>query len=65
VVLGAWDVSQVACLMARDVIVTMLELGTVRDEIADRLGIPTRDVKRAAPVASPITGERESEEVGV
>jgi len=33
------------------VIVAMLELGAPRNEIADRLGIATRDVKRATPVS--------------
>ncbi|QNE46138.1 hypothetical protein F1C58_03905 [Glaciihabitans sp. INWT7] len=37
------------------VIVAMLELGAPRTEVADRLGITTRDVKRAAPVTAAVS----------
>jgi septal ring factor EnvC (AmiA/AmiB activator) len=37
------------------VMVAMLELGTPRNEVADRLGIATRDVKRATPVTAAVS----------
>jgi hypothetical protein len=39
-----------ATAKAAAVIAAMLDLGTPRSEIAGRLGIATRDVKKAAPV---------------
>lgn len=43
---------------AQAVIVSMLDLGTPRNEVAGRLGISTRDVKKTtpSPAATPSTG---------
>lgn len=43
------------------VIARMLKLGTPRNEIADRLGISTRDVKRATPTPAAATDSAEPE----
>lgn len=43
------------------VIARMLQLGAPRNEIADRLGISTRDVKRATPTPAAVTDSAEPE----
>jgi DNA-directed RNA polymerase specialized sigma subunit len=44
---------------ARAIIGRMLDTKVTRDEVAERLGIAVRDVKRTKPSASAVTDERE------
>jgi DNA-directed RNA polymerase specialized sigma subunit len=44
---------------ARAIVGRMLDTKVTRDEVAERLGIPVRDVKRTKPSGSAVTDERE------